>query len=93
MYALFGVDKPLRRLRQNDEDCHRVETRWDVGPLGGNCQRMAYNEQGDLIEQVSEHQEQDYGIDEAGRLSEDPTRQYVSRTEAHFHYEYDAHGN
>jgi hypothetical protein len=87
------VDEPLRRLHQYDDKDRRVETRWGVGPLGEDCQRMAYNEAGDLIENVSEHQERAYNVDEVGQLSDTPTQEHVSRTEARFHYEYGAHGN
>ena len=93
LYALFGVDEPLRRLHRYDERGRRVETRWDMGPLGGDCQTMTYNEAGYLIADVSEHQERAYNVNEAGQLSDIPTQQHVSRTEAWFHYEYDLHGN
>ncbi len=43
--------------------------------------------------EISEHESRDYEIDEAGRASDAPTRQDVSRNEAHFRYDYDAHGN
>jgi hypothetical protein len=54
---------------------------------------MAYNEHGDKIQELCEHEGRDYGIDDEGRLSDSPTRESVSRSEARFHYDYDSRGN
>ena len=45
------------------------------------------------LEEVFEHEARDFGIDDGGRLSDSPTREKVSRSEARFSYDYDAHGN
>jgi hypothetical protein len=54
---------------------------------------MAYNSHGDQIEEISEDEQRDFSIDDQGRLSDDPTKASVNRSEARFHYDYDARGN
>lgn len=92
--ALLGAaGEPVRRMHRYNEQGRRTETLSRMGPLGGNSKTMAYNEHGDQIEEVFEHEERDYGIDDEGRLSDAPTRESASRSEARFRYDYDAHGN
>jgi hypothetical protein len=64
-----------------------------MGPLGGDVETMAYNEHGDLIQEISEREEKEFGMDDQGRLSETPSKERVIRSEARIGYEYDAHGN
>ena len=64
-----------------------------MGPLGGSRKTSAYNEHGDQVDQVFEHETRDFALDDRGRLSDSPTRERVSRSEARFSYDYDAHGN
>jgi len=64
-----------------------------MGPLGGDRKTMAYNDHGDQIEEVFEHDRREYGLDDEGRLSDAPTKESVSRSEARFRYDYDTHGN
>ena len=92
--ALFGVaGEPMRRMhRYNVQGC-RAETRSRMGPLGGDRKTMAYNDHGDQIEEVFEHDRREYGLDDEGRLSDAPTKESVSRSEARFRYDYDTHGN
>ena len=73
----------MRRMHQSNEQGRRVETRWPMGPLGGNGKTVAYNNHGDQVEEVFEHDERDHSIDDEGRLSEAPTRESASRSEAH----------
>jgi hypothetical protein len=47
----------------------------------------------DPIEENFEQESRDYNIDDEGRLSDSPTKESVSRSEARFHYEYDALSN
>jgi hypothetical protein len=54
---------------------------------------VAYNDHGDQIEEVFEHEAREYGMDEQGRLSDSPTKESVTRSEARFRYDYDARGN
>ena len=54
---------------------------------------VTYNDNGDPILEVSEHEERELAMDDDGRLADTPTRERAWRMEARFHYEYDAHGN
>jgi hypothetical protein len=92
--ALLGAaGEPIRRTHGYNEQGRRVETRSRMGLLGGDSKIVAYNDHGDQIEEVFEHEERDYSINDEGRLSDAPTRESVSRSEGHFRYDYDAHGN
>lgn len=87
--ALCGVTM----MHRYNEQGRRVETRSRFGPVGGNIKSMAYNEHGDQIGEVNEHEGRDYTLDEEGRISDSPTREIGTRSEARFHYDYDARGN
>ena len=91
--TLFGATEPIRQLHRYDEQGRRTETRSQMGPLGGHRKTVAYNDHGDQIEEVFEHETREYGMDEQGRLSERPTKETVRRSEARFRYNYDTHGN
>jgi YD repeat-containing protein len=92
--ALFGANgEPIRRTHRYNEQGLRVETRSEMGRLGGHRKIMAYNPHGDEIEEVFEMEERDYGIDDEGKLSDAPTRKSLSRSEARSRYDYDANGN
>ena len=91
--TLFGAAEPLRRLHRYDEQGRRIETRSQLGPLGKSRKAVAYNDHGDQIEEVFEHEEREYGVDEQGRLSDSPTKERVTRSEARLRYDYDARGN
>ena len=92
--ALLGAaGEPIRRTHRYNEQGRRVETRSRMGLLGGDSKIVAYNDYGDQIGEIFEHDEQDYSIDDEGRLSDAPTRERVSQSEARFRYYYDAHGN
>ena len=92
--AMLGAgDEPTRRQHRYNEQGRRAETRSRIGPLGSDTKTVAYNDHGDQSEEVFESEKQDYNIDDQGRLSDAPTRQSVSRSEARFRYEYDANGN
>jgi hypothetical protein len=94
MLALLGAnDEPIRRLRRYDDQGRRAETRSRMGPLGGDRKTVVYNDQGDPIKEVFEHDEREYGIDEEGQLSGSPTTQSTNRSEARLRYDHDAHGN
>jgi YD repeat-containing protein len=93
MRALLAAGT-LRRQHRYDARGHRIETSSSLfGPLGRDRRTMAYNNLGDQIEEISEDEHRDYSIDDQGRLSDSPTKESVSRSEARFHYEYDARGN
>jgi len=93
--TLLGVGgEPTRRRHRYDGRGHRIETSCSLfGPLGSDRKTMAYNDHGDLIRELSEGQQRDYDLDDQGRLSESPTAQGTSRSEARFHYDYDGRGN
>ena len=46
-----------------------------MGPLGGTRKTATYNEHGDQVEEVFEHEARYFGIDDGGRLSDSPTRE------------------
>ena len=54
---------------------------------------VTYNEHGDPLVEVREHEERDYAIDEEGRIADSPTRANPRRSEARFRYDYDSQGN
>jgi hypothetical protein len=92
--TLFGAaGEPIRRIHSYDGQGRRVGTRTRMGPLGGDSKTVAYNDRGDPIEEALEHDQRGYSIDDAGRLSDAPSGERVSRSEAHFRYDYDARGN
>jgi YD repeat-containing protein len=92
--ALFGASgEPIRCTHRYDREGRRTETRSQFGQLGSDIKRMVYNDYEDQIQEIWEHEERDYGIDDDGRLSDTPTREKVSQSEARFRYDYDPHGN
>ncbi len=92
--ALFGAaDEPMRRIHRYNEQGRRTETCWRMGALGADRKTMGYNDHGDQIEEVSEHESREYGLDDEGRLSDAPTKESASRSEARFRYDYDTRGN
>jgi hypothetical protein len=92
--ALLGAGgEPITRMHRYDELGRRVETRSRIDPLSEDKTTRAYNDHGDQIEEISEHNQRDYGIDDDGRLSDSPTSERLTRSEACFRYDYDAFGN
>ena len=94
MRALVGGGSETSRiLHQYDARGRRIETRSSMWSLGQNRKTMAYNDHGDQIEEISEHDDREYNIDDEGRVSESPGNPAASRSEARFKYDYDAQGN
>jgi hypothetical protein len=92
--ALLGsAQEPIRRMHRYDEQRHRVETRSRTGLLGDDRKTVFYNQNGDPVEELFEHVEREYGIDDEGKLSDAPTNERASRSEARFQYDYDGHSN
>ena len=92
--TLFGAStKPIHRIHRYDQRGHRVETLFRFGPLGENRKTISYNNNGDPVAEVDEHLEREYGIEQDGSLSEAPTKERASRSEARLQYDYDARGN
>jgi hypothetical protein len=90
MRALLGSTS--RRAHRYDGDGRRVETISNVfGLMGTDRKTMAYNEHGDLIEQVTEDEHSGFSLAEDGQLLE--TERKVSRSEARFRYVCDDRGN
>ena len=87
--ALCGVTM----MHRYSEQGRRVETSSHFGPVGRNIKSMTYNEQGDQIGEVNEHEGRGYNLDEEGRISGSPTQEIATRSEARFHYDYDTRGN
>ena len=88
-----GGGDSIRRTHAYDEQGRRVETRSNIGPLGFDRKTVTYNEHGDPLVEVDEHEERDYAIDEEGRIADSPTRANARRSEARFRYDYDPQGN
>ena len=92
--ALFGASgEPVRRTHQYNDEGRRSESCSRVGLLGGDRKIVAYNIKGDVVEEICERDERDFSMDPEGRLSDAPTGERKIRSEARFHYEYDAEGN
>jgi len=90
----FGAGtESIRRIHAYDEHGRRVETRTKIGPLDCDRKTVSFNEHGDPLVEVDEHEERDHGIDDEGRISDGRDPQNVSRSEARFRYDYDGHGN
>ena len=88
--TLFGA---ARQLHRYDKQGCRIETRSQLGPLGGHRKTMAYNDHGDQTEEVFEHETREHAMDDQGRLSDSPTKESAKRSEARFRYIYDTRGN
>ena len=90
----FGAGtESIRRTQAYDEQGRRVETRTKIGPLDCDRKTVSFNEHGDPLVELDEHEERQYDIDDEGRISDSPERENVSRSEARFRYDYDGHGN
>jgi hypothetical protein len=88
--ALLG-GPTSRHVHRYDEAGRRIETQSSLfGSLGSGRETFAYNEHGDMISQVSEHDSREYGWNEQG-LSDKPG--HHDRSVARFLYEYDSRGN
>jgi YD repeat-containing protein len=84
---------PRRRIHCYDEQGRRIETRSPMGPLGEGRNTVAYNDHDDLIQEVVEEEDREFGMDEAGQLSDAPSKVHTSRSESRLYYDYDTHGN
>ena len=91
--VLGAAGESFRRKHSYDEQGRKVETRWRMGLLGDERKTVAYNDHGDPVEEVLEHDRREYAIDDEGRLSDTPTRAGVNRSQVRFRYDYDAHSN
>jgi len=93
MRVVFGVGEPRRRIHRYDEQGRRSETSSRMGPFVADRKTVVYNDCGDPVRETYENEEREYDVDEEGRLSDNPTREIVSRSEARIKYDYDARGN
>jgi hypothetical protein len=83
----------LRRAHAYDEKGCRVETRFNLGPLGSDRKTVKYNEHGDPVVELGEHEERECAVDDEGRIDDSSARETVRRSETRFRYEYDSQGN
>jgi YD repeat-containing protein len=90
--GLFGAGF-ITRTHAYDGQGRRIGTHSNIGPLGFDTKTVAYNELGDPIAEVYEHEERSYDLDEEGRFTGNPAQAKASRSETRFRYEYDSHGN
>ena len=84
--TLFGSIKIFHRY---DDAGRRVETRSEIGRLGEDRKVTIYNEHGDPQSEQHFHASRDFEMGDEGRLSDRPTRENISRSEARFTYVYD----
>jgi YD repeat-containing protein len=91
--SLLGGDEPIRGMHRYNEQGRKDEAHSRMGQVSEDRKTVAYNDHGDQIEEIFEHDQREYGMDDEGRLSDAPTSESVSRSEARFRYEYDAFGN
>jgi hypothetical protein len=81
-----------RRLHRYDRLGNRIETLSHMfGSIGKDRETLDYNQHGDPIAQISEHESREYGVNEEGQLADRLAHQ--NRSEARFRYEYDTRGN
>lgn len=83
----------IRRTHRYDEHGRRIESRMQMGPLGGHVTTTDYNDHGDPIRQIDQHESQEFGVDEEGQFSAVPASKCETQSESRFHYEYDERGN
>ncbi|HTR39541.1 MAG TPA: hypothetical protein VMH80_26895 [Bryobacteraceae bacterium] len=94
IHTMFGDDgHPLRQLHRYDGMGNRIESISEMGLLGQYRRQWTYNSHGDQISEVDEDEHMEYGISDTGQLSEGPTKETRTRSEARFRYQYDAQGN
>jgi len=93
MRGVFGVGEPLRRMHRYDTKGRRIETRSQLAVFGTDRKTTAYDDYGEPIQENFEHESREYGIDDEGRFSSNPTKETMNHREARFHYDYDAHRN
>ena len=91
--AILALFSSIRVFHRYDDLGRRVETRLETGRLGEDRKTTAYNEHGDPEIEQHFHASRDFGMDDEGRLSDQPTRETISRSESRFNYVYDEAGN
>ena len=91
--ALRAVFASVKIFHRYDDTGRRAETRFEIGRLGEDRKVTTYNEHGDPESEQSFHASRDFEIDDEGRLSDRPTRENISTSEARFTYVYDEAGN
>jgi YD repeat-containing protein len=90
---LGGARGPIQRTHRYDNHGRRVETHLYMGDLGEDKDTVTYNDRGDPIAEVHESVEREYGMDDEGRLSEQPLKERSTWSETRIGYDYDEHGN
>jgi hypothetical protein len=91
--ALRAVFGSIRVFHRYDDTGRRVETRSEMGRLGEDRKATTYNEHGDPESEQHFHTSRDFGMDDEGRLSDQPTRESSNSSESRFTYVYDEAGN
>ena len=83
----------FRRHHRYDEQDRRIETSSNMAPNDLYQQTFAYNDDGDVISQISESSHSEYSFGEEGGLTPKPDSTRSQRRETQFRYQYDSHGN
>lgn len=94
VHAILGTaGGQVRWTHRYDGKGRRIESRSQIGRLGGEVKKMLYNDYCDRIAEASEHEAREYSIGDQGQLSDTPANNRGNRSEARFQYDYDANGN
>jgi hypothetical protein len=91
--AILALFSGIRVFHRYDDLGCRVETRSEMGRLGEDRKTTAYNEHGDPEIEQHFHASRDFGMDDEGRLSDQPTRESSNSSESRLNYVYDEAGN
>jgi hypothetical protein len=91
--VLGAAGDPIRRTHSYDEQGRRVGSRWGMGMLGGWRKTITYNDHGDSVEEILDHDQKEYRIDNRGKVSDAPTKASAGCSETRLRYDYDARGN
>ncbi len=91
--AFRAMFSSIRVFHRYDDAGRRVETGSEMGRLGEDRKVITYNGHGDPESEQHFHASRDFALDDEGRLSDQPTRENISRSEARFTYVYDEAGN
>ncbi len=76
-----------------DEHDRRIETSSNNAPNDFEREMFAYNDFGDVIQQISESSHAEYNFGEEGELTPKANSIRSHRSETQFRYRYDPHGN
>jgi YD repeat-containing protein len=83
----------VRNLHRYDGQGRRIETQLQMGPLGGDRTTFTYNDHGDMVSQIEEHEGREFSLDDDGQLLPVPDTERQTLSEGRIQYDYDERGN